>query len=352
MKIALITDTHFGARNDNQIIESYMNKFYEEVFFPYVEKNSIDTIIHLGDLVDRRKSISYLSLKNMQDNFIDVIEQKGIETHIIIGNHDCYFRNTNSVNSVNELYKTSSNIKVYEYAETVRFGDFGVCMVPWITRENQEHTLEEVKNTDASVLMGHIEVNGFTMHGNTVCEHGLSKNIFKNFEYVFSGHFHVKNDNGQIYYLGTPYELMWTDSGLDKGFHVFDTENRELEFIQNPNRLFHKVWYDDKGVETIDDVMEDFSQYKDCYIKIIVANKNNPFFFEKYLERLERANPANVTILDSDPIWDDYDEELIDEAEDTLTILEKYVEGIEMEIDKYKLNSVLKGIYLEATEIE
>ena len=328
-----------------------MNQFYNDVFFPYLLQNKIKKIIHLGDLVDKRKSISYLSLKNMQDNFINVIGENAIETHIIVGNHDCYFRNTNSVNSVKELYQRNPHIRVYEWPETVSFDGFEICMIPWITNENQQESLHEIENTNARVLMGHLEVNGFTMHGNIVCEHGYSKNLFKKFEYVFSGHFHVKNGDGHIQYLGTPYEMMWSDCGNTKGFHIFDTETLELEFVKNPNRLFHKLYYDDTDIENPEQFAENFSQYENCYVKVIVSEKNNPFFFEKYIEKLDRSNPANITIIDSNPDWDSYEDEKVDETEDTLTILEKYVNNMEIDIDKYHLNSILKEIYTEATEI-
>ena len=59
MKYALITDTHFGVRNDSQILLEYQKKFYDEIFFPYLDKNDIKHIVHLGDLVDRRKSINF-----------------------------------------------------------------------------------------------------------------------------------------------------------------------------------------------------------------------------------------------------------------------------------------------------
>ena len=351
MKIALITDTHFGARNDNSTIQSYMNKFYDDLFFPYLEEHNIKTIIHLGDLVDKRKSISYLTLKNLQEKFINPASQLGIESHIIVGNHDCYYRNTNQVNSVQELFGTSSEIKVYESAETVSFDGCKILLCPWISHDVRDDALDELENTDALIVMGHLEVNGFTMHSNIVCEHGFSKELFRKFDMVFSGHFHEKNDNSHIFYLGTPYEMMWTDCEQNKGFHIFDTETLELEYVKNPNRLFYKLHYNDHGVEELDELMIDFSPFENCYIKVIVEEKNNPFYLDKYLEKLNRSNPANLTVLDSNPDWSLYEDDFVDEAQDTLSILEKYVEGMELDVEKYKLNSILRGIYTEANEI-
>ena len=58
MKIALITDTHFGARNDSLLFLDFFRKFYENIFFPTLKERGIKEIIHLGDVVDRRKFIN------------------------------------------------------------------------------------------------------------------------------------------------------------------------------------------------------------------------------------------------------------------------------------------------------
>ena len=104
MKIALITDTHFGARNDSQIFTDHFMKFYNDIFFPYLEENDIKTLIHLGDLVDRRKYINYVTLNSIRRDFIFRLGDMGVDTHIIIGNHDTYYKNTNRINAVQELF--------------------------------------------------------------------------------------------------------------------------------------------------------------------------------------------------------------------------------------------------------
>ena len=103
MKIALITDTHFGARNDNLAFNEYFYKFWENTFFPYLDEHKIDTIIHLGDLMDRRKFVSYKIAKDLRERFILPIASRGIKMHIMAGNHDTYYKNTNEINSLYEL---------------------------------------------------------------------------------------------------------------------------------------------------------------------------------------------------------------------------------------------------------
>ena len=69
MKIALLNDTHFGCRNDSPAFIKYQNRFYDELFFPYLIENKIDTLIHLGDVVDRRKFINFNTAHNFQPLF-------------------------------------------------------------------------------------------------------------------------------------------------------------------------------------------------------------------------------------------------------------------------------------------
>ena len=108
MKIALITDTHWGVRNDSTHFLDYFQNYYENEFFPKLEKEGITTVIHLGDIVDRRKYINYVTLRRMKDVFIDECEKRGIDLHVIVGNHDVPFKDTNEYNSMNELFDNTS----------------------------------------------------------------------------------------------------------------------------------------------------------------------------------------------------------------------------------------------------
>ena len=110
MKIALLNDTHFGARNDSLIFDDYFHKFYDDIFFPYIKEHNIKTLVHLGDIVDRRKFINYKIAHNFRHKFLQRLWSEKIDTHIIIGNHDIYFRNTNKVNAVQELCTTHDGV--------------------------------------------------------------------------------------------------------------------------------------------------------------------------------------------------------------------------------------------------
>ena len=220
MKIALLNDTHFGARNDNPAFVKYFNRFYDEIFFPYIIQHDIKTLIHLGDVVDRRKFINFNTAHNFQENFWKRLWNLKIDTHIILGNHDTYYKNTNKVNFTH-LIKTFDGQNepwIYEKPTTVNFDGLDILLLPWICPETEEESIFEIDNSHAEVCMGHLEIKGFEMHKGHFQEVGLDMNQFKRFDKVLSGHYHRKSDNGTIYYLGTQYEITWSDYQCPKGF--------------------------------------------------------------------------------------------------------------------------------------
>ena len=138
-------------------------------------------------------------------------------------------------------------------------------MMPWICAENYDESMLELKNNSAALCMGHFEIAGFTMHRGMTSDGGLSREIFRKFDMVFSGHFHHRSTSDNISYLGNPYELTWQDYNDTRGFHLFDLSTRTLEFIPNPNVMFHRIVYDDK-VESITEITnKDLYQEKDLY---------------------------------------------------------------------------------------
>ena len=350
MKIAIITDTHFGARNDNLNFNEYFYKFYDDIFFPTLKEQGISTCVHMGDVVDRRKYISYRIANDFRERFVNRFKEMDIDLHIIIGNHDTYYKNTSEVNSMQELVG-SDNFKIYTGPEVVNFDGTPILFVPWINPSNYEASIDALETANADIAMGHLEVNGFEMHRGQMAEGSWDKHSFRRFETVFSGHFHHKSDDGQIYYLGTPYELYWNDFDDPKGFHIFDTGTRELERIINPYTLFEKIYYDDT---TEDYSTHDVSKYKDKYVKLIVVNKKDLYQFDMFTDRLLKADAYEVKIiedfseLDASNVSDD----IVENTEATMTLLEKYIDDLDVTLDKKRLKNTMKSLYNEAQDLE
>ena len=355
MKIALITDTHWGARNDSQVFLDMMEKFYNNVFFPELEKQNIKTIIHLGDIVDRRKMISYVTLNRFRNVFVNRCVTDGIDLHVLVGNHDIPYRNSNEINAMSELFGSYAEDGVSFYSEPtdVTFDNLKLTMMPWIHNMNYADCIEHIDNTNARVLFGHLDLSGFVMHQGVVQHHGMDTKPFEKFELVCSGHFHHKSRKNNIQYLGNPFELNWGDFNDARGFHLFDTETLELQFIQNPYRMFYKVFYDDSD-KTMDEVVnQDFTNYENTYVKVIVQNKSNPYWFDMMLDKLYKSNPANVSIVDDNKnLGEMDDEEIVNEAEDTLTIMRKYVGSSNLNVDAVQLNTLLTSLYNESQALD
>ena len=352
MKIALITDTHFGARNDSLPFNEYFYKFWEEVFFPLIDKKGIDTIIHLGDTMDRRKFVSYKIANDFRTRFIQPLVDRNIDTHILIGNHDTYYKNTNEVNSLAELVGNKhNNIKFYEENCTVNFGNTPIFFCPWINAENYASTMKGIKETNAEVCMGHLEISGFEMHKGHFSESGHPKEMFKKFDTVFSGHFHKKSDDGHIYYLGNTYQMTWSDDSCPKGFHIFDTVDKSLERIINPFTIFEKIYYDDT---TTDYSKVDVSQYKDKFIKLVVVNKKDLYQFDRFTDRLLQEQTHEVKIVEdfSDLDATNVSDDIAENTQDTTTLLEKYIDELDVDLDKKRLKNTMKALYLEACDLE
>ena len=351
MKIAIITDTHWGVRNDHQAFLDNNKKFLDEVFFPFIDSHSIVDVIHLGDLVDRRKYLNINTAKRLRDDFIGPLHARGIRAHLTIGNHDTYYKNTNSVNSIREFYK--DDFTIYEQATTVEFDGVPILLMPWICDDNRDHALESIRTTNAQICMGHLELSGFEMYRGSPLSHGDDPSLFNRFDLVCSGHYHRRSTSGNIHYLGSHAEFTWSDYDDPKGFHILDTETRELAFIENPYKMFRKLWYNDKDKSTEEVLERDFAKYAGAYVKLIVTNKDNPFNFDLFTSKLYEAGPIEVTIVEDHRNMDAISEaDLVNETEDTLTILSKYIKTIESNVDNERLDILMRSLYNEALQME
>ena len=349
MKVAIITDQHFGARNDSIAFLDFFEKFYDNTFFPALDANSIDTVLVLGDTFDRRKYVNFYALDRAKKMFFDKLEERGIRVHMLAGNHDTYYKNTNEVNSPDLLLVEYGNIDVISKPETIVIDGTSICMIPWICPENYQESLDHIKNTKAEVCMGHLEIAGFAMYRGMESHDGLAKETFEKFDLVFSGHYHHRSSDQHIHYLGNPYELTWQDYNDPRGFHLFDLDTRELGFIQNPYRMFERLEYNDKDQEPVDLDALDLQQK---YVKLVVVNKTDFYKFDKFIQKLYNKGCHEIKIIED---MSEFSEGEIGEEinlEDTLSVLSHYVDSIETDVDKEQIKTYMRTLYTEAVNIE
>jgi DNA repair exonuclease SbcCD nuclease subunit len=262
-----------------------------------------------------------------------------------------FYKNTNELNAMEEMnFDKYPNVYVYKDPTEVMVDNLKVLFMPWICSGNYQKAMDAIQNTDAQVVFGHLELSGFAMYKGNINDHGMSPKIFEKFDQVFTGHYHHKSSSGNIHYLGAPYQMTWSDYGDTRGFHIYDSSNRILEYVVNPHEMFHKVVYNDLD-KTMDEVLIDCEPYRDTYIKLVVENKTNPYWFDLLINKFEAAGVKDLKILDDGDIIE-FDEETIDEAQDTLTILNGFIDQMDIKGDRQDLTDLLRELYREAASSE
>ena len=345
MKVAIITDQHFGFKKGSKLFHEYFQKFYEEVFFPTLQERGITTVIDMGDTFDSRKGIDLYSLDWAQRNYFDRIRDFGITLYSVVGNHTAFYKNTNEVNTIDLLLREYDNVHTLTECSDIDIDGCKICMVPWINSDNSEYTYKMIRESSAKVAMGHLELNGFYAHHGYTMEDGDDIQPYQKFDRVFSGHYHTRSSDGRIFYLGNPYEMFWNDVGDPRGFHIFDTETYELETINNPFQMFRVIKYDDTPRQLFK-----FAEYKDKIVKLIVVNKSSQKEYDRFVDALSSANPYDLKIIEKTSEMD-FGEDAAEQTEDTLTLLDKFVDELETDLSKAKIKSLVKDLYRQACEV-
>ena len=347
MKIAIITDQHFGARKNSKLFHDYFLKFYEDIFFPTLIKEGITTIVDMGDTFDSRKGVDFVSLEWAKNHYYDKLAELGITVHTIIGNHTAYYKNTNNLTGVGLFLREYDNIKIYPETEEVRLDKTKFLFVPWINSENEEKTLQLIEESNSPCVMGHLELNGFMATRGHFMENGMDSNIFDKFDRVYSGHYHMRSNKENVFYLGNPYEMYWNDvNDRNRGFHLFDTDTLEHTPVNNPYQLFHHLYYEDTPHQ-----MLDITKYNQKIVKVIVRKKSDPKQFEKYIDKLYSSNLAELKIVENFDFIEGEEFEA-DESEDTISLLNRYIQESEVDLDKSVITEILQDVYREACEVE
>lgn len=351
-KIAVLNDTHCGIRNSSDIFIEYQDKFYTEVFFPYLIKNDIKQILHLGDYYDHRKYINFKALNANRRHFLDKLKEYGITMDIIPGNHDVFFKNTNELCSLKELMGFYlNNVNIIMDPTVVDYSGLKIALLPWINNENYHQYVQFVSKCKAPFLAGHLELNGFEMMKGIQNTHGMDAGLFSRFEVVLSGHFHTKSTKDNIYYLGSQMEFTWADADDPKYFHVIDTETRQVIPVRNPITIFEKIYYDDTKMDynaeySVDNLVGKF-------VKIVVVNKSDTYAFDRFVDKIQNIDTHELKIAET--FTEFAGENVSDDeisVEDTAKLLDSYVEAIDTELDKDRMKEMLRQVYVEACNEE
>jgi DNA repair exonuclease SbcCD nuclease subunit len=239
MSIIVLGDMHIGARKSSPIFHSYFSKTYQWMF-DHMEEHSIKHILQVGDMFDVRAYLSTYANEFVKTKFLNELKRRNIELLAIVGNHDCYYKEKTSLNTISEVLEPMNNplFRVVTTPMDLTFGGYDFACFPWVCKETQSLTETLIENTTSKVAVGHFEFLGFEYHRGSLSTIGHRHTDYAKFDMVISGHYHTSSQRDNVIYTGTPYELTWVDYNDPKGFWVYDGA---MKFHQNPNTMFH-IW--------------------------------------------------------------------------------------------------------------
>ena len=276
------------------------------------------------------------------------------KAYIAAGNHDCFYKNTNDIYSFELLFNRYQNFNNHftltkNECKTIVIDNTSILLAPWINSQNYDCVMNEIKDSNADYLMGHFEINGFTMVKGIRCSNGIKQDIFAKYKKVFSGHFHLRESKGNITYIGTPYEKDWNDHCSPKGYTILDLENGDTEFVNNENNYFVTIVYDENA--TVDE-----KTLENKEIKLIINNINKQSELDRFLNDVYKSNPSKLQIIDNTSIIKGNKEEEKElqqvnyQSNDNIKIFENYVDKLTLDetIDKNEIKNILICAYNES----
>ena len=243
MKIALISDLHFGVKKSNEIFFASQKRFFVEQMIPHLKSNGIKDLFILGDLLDNRNHVNVSTMNEVYNLFKNDLAD--FDIRIFPGNHDIYYKtsiDTNSILFLSSLPNVTLIGDIELDKKVLEATGKKILMVPWQVDEAAFAQRVASKNLGCDYCFGHFELSGFAMNQYSVCEGGLNPEVMlDNFDRTFTGHFHkrsMRERNGKfIQYIGSPFHITRNDIGDERGFTVIDLDNDTQEFVQNTKSI-------------------------------------------------------------------------------------------------------------------
>lgn len=338
MKIALTGDLHFGARDSDKTLQDSQFKFVEQLISDCKDRWIKDIYI-LGDLFDTRHAINVLTINRVLA-FFQKYEHDRIQWHILLGNHDLYYKNTIDVNSLVLLNKID-NVEIIDKPTLVN----DTLLLPWVTDYEQFRNEVEGKMS-CKRMFGHLDVIGAKMDNYNVSENGFTKEeLFKSWQYIYSGHYHKHSETvvgeNKLIYLGTPYQLTRAEIE-EKGFYILDTDTEELEFVKNKHCIeYKKLKYPEKPDDLDRFVMGNIVDVEVSWEEGKYMNKVNDYIAE--IESHGPAYPVNVVYQQRKEVAST---DKIDASKITILSLgKKYIDDCEDIKNKSKVFDAFSELY-------
>lgn len=236
-KVFVLGDLHLGVRNNSTEWSEIQLNFLINYFLKKVDALGFDPeqdiLIQVGDWNHVRESTN-VRIHQASIEIADKLCKKfkrGV--YVILGNHDVYYKDRTDTHSLKGYDRMFNNFHVFEKPTNLQINSHNVLLLPW----NEDH--EELKNTIArnspEIVFCHADFKGFSLNKVTKLEHGLDLSDLTEVKRIYSGHIHIRQEKGNVLYVGTPYEMDRGDRGNTKGFYVLDFSKSTIEetFVEN-----------------------------------------------------------------------------------------------------------------------
>ena len=223
-KAAVFTDIHLGLKGNSKVHNDDCERFVDW-FIEQAKANGCETGIFCGDWHHNRNSLNLTTM----DATIRCMEKLGSsfeKFYFFDGNHDLYYKDKRDVNST-AFATYIPGITFIDEITTIE----DVTIVPWLVGDEWKN----IKKIKSKYMFGHFELPSFYMNAMVqMPDHGeLQASHFKHQDYVFSGHFHKRQVQSQVHYIGNAFPHNYADAWDDKrGMMILDKENNgEPEYI-------------------------------------------------------------------------------------------------------------------------
>lgn len=319
--IALLGDLHLGVKGGDIDFLEYQKGYIKSVI-EFCSNNDINHVIQAGDFFDVRKTTDNRILDYVTGEFLDLLTIHNIQWHNILGNHDIYYRNCNSITPLNILPKISKNFKTYSTIQDVMIDNVSICLIPWLDEAN---TIALDKfNSKASIAIGHLALDGYAMYSKSIAKTGMQDSVFAKFKKVFTGHYHTISEKSNILYIGSPYHLTWADfvDGDNRGFFVIENDTGAYEFIPNSTSLFTVFDYDCEKTYTI----EDLEQYKGMIATININSKSSEKHYKGFIKLINEVGFIDYRLQDNTEFISPIVEVVAFEADNLLDVFKSTIE--------------------------
>lgn len=327
MKLLILGDLHYGIKSNEYVVDKKLNCVLNEYVFPYMKKNSIRHIVHLGDVFENRKGVNSESGFNYVKYFLLPIIENDLILYQILGNHDIFYDKNNKINTLKMFFSliNNSNLKLIENYERIVLDKKKIYLVSY----GSDIDISEIYG---DILFGHFNIDGFEMQKGVSVYNGMKQSLFSNFKNVFSGHIHRRDKQKNITYVGSLVENNFGENDFIHGFYVFDLDKNEIEFIPIEEKIFIKIKQDE---------IDKYDNFNDKVVEIEFNEENSSIESENIIEKLQILNPTGIKIK--------YINKEIKNIEvenyDFMNVLKEYIENIEEKFNKEILFKIIMKFY-------